>query len=509
MKVDLKIDRGPMKGKLFTFSEHDTFVFGRSPDTACPLPDDDYVSRNHFLLEINPPRVFIRDLGSLNGTIINGKKFGGRDPRQQRVEPGEQFSIMVKKNQWNRSEYETEMKHGDSIEVGDTIMKLSIFADVPCSTCGNLIDHSILHLYKRGNDYVCKDCREKERQEREQKAARERALKDTLAKKPQQPPVQKKAAPAIIGVPPVRARPRRNFQQEKKAADLIMKLLQEVALKNKPQVVPSFPNYEVVKLLGQGGMGAVYQAKDKRNGKTVAIKIIRPDHKAEDTAIRRFRDREMVISKSMRHQNIVACLDGDFVDGVYYLVMEMVEGSDVQRLIQQQGKIEVGRACNLMIDSLKGLEYIHKHKVVHRDLKPPNILLASAGKDWVPKIADFGLSKNLKSSSSITKQGDVAGSIPFMSPDQLLNFKNVTFAVDVYSMGATLYNMCTGTYSRDFPMNQDPLLVIIQGRNIPIRQRLPQVPAKIAEVIDRSLSQSPANRYQSAKEFRKALEKAL
>jgi serine/threonine protein kinase len=103
----------------------------------------------------------------------------------------------------------------------------------------------------------------------------------------------------------------------------------------------------------------------------------------------------------------------------------------------------------------------------------------------------------------------VAGSIPFMSPDQLLNFKNVTFAADIYSMGATLYNMCTGTYSRDFPQNKDPLLVILQGRTIPIRERAPQVPAKIAEVIDRSLSQAPLHRYQSAKEFRRALEKAL
>jgi len=288
-----------------------------------------------------------------------------------------------------------------------------------------------------------------------------------------------------------------------------MKLLKEVAAQKKPQIIPTFPGYEVVRKLGEGGMGAVYLARDTQKGQEVAIKIIRPEQNAKDADIKRFRDREMVISKAMRHPNIVTCLGGDYADGIYYLVMDLVVGSDVQKLLEQKGRIPIPEACAIALQALEGLEYIHKHKVVHRDIKPPNILLASNGTGWTPKIADFGLSKNLKSSSSITRQGDMAGSIPFMPPDQLLNFKNVTYAVDVFSMGATLYTMITGTFSRNFVKGKDPLLVILQEPSIPIRERMPQVPPSLAEVIDRSLAHAPGQRFDSARSFRKALQKAL
>jgi len=505
MKVELKIEKGPMKGKIFTFIEHDTFVFGRSPNTSCPLPDDDYISRNHFILEVNPPNVYIRDLGSLNGTIVNGKKIGGRNLYDQRASDGERFSVLVNKNNWNRDAFEQELMHGDSVETGDTVFRINIIRDAKCYKCGKIIDSKIMHLYKIGDKYLCRECRELERLERERKIKAQQQRKPIInqnIKKTENKPnlyVKKQENKPII----------RDFQQEKKAADFIMKLLQNVVLKGQAQVLPAFPGYEVKRKLGEGGMGAVFEAIEKKKGRKVAIKIIRPEQNAKDNDIKRFRDREMKISMNMKHDNIVSYIEGDFSDGIYYLVMEMVEGSDVQRLIDTYRRIDVKSAVSIIIDSLKGLEYIHKHKVVHRDIKPPNILLKKTDKGWIPKIADFGLSKNLKSSNSITKRGEVAGSIPFMPPDQLLNFKGVSFAADIFSMGATLYYMLTGRYSRNFPKNKDPLLAVLQEKNIPIKQAMPNIPLKLADVIDKSLAELPEKRFKNAKEFRKSLEKAI
>lgn len=498
MKVELKIDRGPMKGKVFSFNQHDTFLFGRGPTATCQLPEDNYISRNHFLLEVNPPRVFLRDLGSLNGTIVNGKKIGGRQQDHEKIARADQFSLFIRKNQWDRSNYEVELKNSDEIEAGDTVMKVTLVADVKCSRCGKTIDSSEKDKYLQGSEYICKLCQVKEKQ------ARARALQPTIAKAPPAA-AQPQPSPVKAGIKPM---PRRDPQAEKRAADLIMKLLQNVARSGKPQSFPAFPGYEVTRKLGEGGMGAVYLARGKKKGNMVAIKIIRPDHQASDVEIRRFREREMIISKKMRHKNIVSCLEGDFADGVYYMVMEYVQGSDAQKLIDQKGRVEVNTACRIIVDALHGLEYIHKHKVVHRDLKPPNILLAGSSPNWAAKIADFGLSKNLKSSSSITRKGELAGSVPFMPPDQLLNFKGVGFPADIYSMGATLYTMLTGAFTREYPPNQDPLLVIIQGENIPIQKRLPHISPQLAEVVNRSIAQAPQHRFQSAGEFRKALMKA-
>jgi serine/threonine protein kinase len=498
MKVELIVERGPMTGKTFEFSQHDTFLFGRAPSATCCLPQDNYISRHHFLLEVNPPRVFARDLGSLNGTIVNEKKYGGRPPEQKAPTPAPapaQASTPSPsparapalaptptsgENAWNRSAFEVELHHGDKITVGDTTMAIHVLTDAECGRCGGSIPHDQKGQFQKGPGiFLCGPCRSKEEQEKQ---------------KPQPPkPLPQKA---------------RNPAQEAAAADLIMQLLRNAGLMGKPQNIPAFPGYEVVKKLGEGGMGAVYLARSSADGKQVAIKVIRPDYNTSDAVIQRFRDREMALSRQMVHENIVMCYDGNYADGLFYMVMEFVEGSDVQRLLDSSKRIDPPTATHIIIQALSGLEYIHSFNVIHRDLKPPNLLLSQKSTGWSPKIADFGLSKNLKSSASITKKGDVAGSIPYMPPEQIIDFKNVGFPADIYSMGATLYHMLTGTFTRDFPRKMDPLLAIIQTENIPIRKRLPQISSSLGEVIDTAIAASPGSRYQTARDFRLALAKA-
>ncbi len=488
MKVELKVTNGAMKGKTFEFTEHDTFLFGRSQNAKCQLPDDNYVSRNHFLLEINPPKVWLRDLGSLNGTYVNNIKYGGREVNEAPKPAMNDFSVFINKNLVDRSNYETELFNDDHIKVGDTLISVIIESDVNCKKCGNIIDSADKEKYRIDqNNYLCEKC---EKQDIEQQADQTLNIK---AKKKVDNKVQDEN--------------KKNREADKFVADFIMQLLGDVNV-GKPKIIQTFPDYEVIKKLGEGGMGAVYMAKDIKNGNHVAIKIIKPDNKPNEKEISRFK-REGELNYSLKHRNIVSCYKTDFADGIYYIVMEFIDGIDIQTLLQQKGKIDIQTACKIIIDALDGMEYMHKNNVVHRDIKPPNILLLKDGTNWIPKIADFGLAKNLKSSSSITAKGDVAGSIPYLPPEQIFDFKNIKPVSDIFSIGATLYTMICGQLVHDYPREKDPFLINIQVPSIPIEKRLPGIPIKIAQVINRSVAFNANERIQTAKQLQEELRKAI
>lgn len=484
MLVQLEVIEGAMKGTRFEFAEHDTFVFGRSSNAKCRLPNDRFVSRNHFLLDINPPKVWLRDLGSLNGTFVNEVKFGSRDTEQPQILSAGDFSVFLKQNLANRGSFETELFDGDIIIVGDTKISVLIDCDAECKDCGKIIDSCEKEKYQLDeNIYQCKKCKIEEQ-------ARIEGEEETFYQAPPKADSIKKSREA-----------------ERFAADFIMQLLGEVNV-GKPKIIDTFPGYEVLKKIGEGGMGAVYLAKDIKSGKPVAIKIIRPENQPGNKEIARFK-REGKLNYELKHENIVCCYKTDYDDGVYYIVMEYVDGIDIQTLMKQKGRIDVISACKIIIDVLDGLKYMHNQNVVHRDIKPPNILLAKNGNQWIPKIADFGLAKNLETSATITAKGDIAGSLPYMPAEQIFDFKNITAASDVFSLGATLYTMCSGHYVHDYPKNKDPFLINIQEATIPIEHRLPNIPLKIAEVINKSVALNVNNRIQTAQEMQMQLIKAI
>ncbi len=272
----------------------------------------------------------------------------------------------------------------------------------------------------------------------------------------------------------------------------------------------AFGPYEVIEAIGHGGMGVVYRARRKSDGEFVAIKLMRAKIAGDEAAGKRFR-REMDVMCALRHPNLVGYLDHAFTGSALCLVMEFLPGGDVARLMARRGgRLSLGEAAPIILDALAGVACLHDAEIVHRDLKPKNILLASS-EGGPAKVSDFGLAKCFQKAgkSSVTASGTFAGTPGFMPPEQVTNFKYVKPASDVWGLGATLYHMLTGQLPFDFPPGQEPASVIARGRIVAVQQRDASIPPRLAEVIDRSISARPKERYGTAAELRAALEQVL
>jgi serine/threonine-protein kinase len=271
----------------------------------------------------------------------------------------------------------------------------------------------------------------------------------------------------------------------------------------------SIPGYRLQSAFKTGGMGTVWLAEDLSDGKTVVIKIIRPD-RAVNHAMRQLFLRESKISLALRHPNIVEFIDAGDKNGVLYIVMEYVHGVDADALRRNRGgtlpwQDVVAIGCQV----LSALEYAHAKNIVHRDMKPANILVSGAiAADYVVKVTDFGIARSFgeQGFGSFTQTNVTRGSVQFMPPEQVTNCKGVDHRADIFSLGATLYNLLTGKFVWPFSEQEDPFVIIVQKEVVPLRDRGVTVPDAIREAIDRSLNKDPAKRFQSAAEMRSALQ---
>lgn len=491
-KVTLKIVKGPIQGQAFAFEEHDTFIFGRSPDCHAQLPAEDLTaSRHHFILEVNPPDARLRDLGSLNGTYVNDVKYGGRSKDETPEEAAK------------RKFHEMDIKDGDLIRVGETVFTVRVEAPAVCCDCGRRIQDAEKKACEWiAGTFICPACREK-------------ALKgNEPPKKPE--PIRCKQCGKDVSAEVGGGR-RGDYVcqscQAKAEADpaaLLLKLLRE-HLPGRGEPVPSdIPGYELGKMLGKGGMGAVYQARRKKDGATVAVKVMLSKIAVDEHAREGFQ-REIEVTRSLRHPNCVELFDHGSAGSAFYFVMEFCPGGSIDALLERRGgKLALKEAGPIILQALDGLAFAHEKGFVHRDLKPQNILL-TANEGGVAKVSDFGLAKSFQQAgfSGMTATGTLAGTPVFMPREQLTNFKFVKPVSDVWSMGATLYFMLTAEFPRDFRKGQDPMEVILRGEMVPMRKRDPSIPQAIAEVIDRAIADKVKDRYQTAAEFREALAKVL
>ena len=261
--------------------------------------------------------------------------------------------------------------------------------------------------------------------------------------------------------------------------------------------------YELVEFVGKGGMALVYRAIDHRTGHSVAVKILRPEFNQDAEFSARF-EREATTASKMSHHNIVNLLDVGQDGDIRYLVMEYVNGQTLKDVIRQKGALPPSVAAQIGIRILSALQHAHNNGIIHRDIKPQNVLVHADGHI---KVADFGIAR-VAGSNTISQEDSVMGSVHYFSPEQAKG-ENVTFASDLYSVGVCLYEMMTGQPPFD---GETPVSVALQHINAkprPMSEINPTVPPAMERVVSKAMEKRPENRYQSALEMAQDLQRAL
>lgn len=413
-QVVLEVIEGPHQGCRFEFDSHQTFLAGRAETAQLRLADDPHFSRHHFLLELSPPRCYLRDLDSRNGTLVNG----------QRVK-------------------EAHLKHGDLISGGRTSIR------VLCT------------------------------------GGAEQATQAYVTRSPGQAETMCHGGPrsgiAASGAP-VAGRPARPS-------------------------LPRVPGYELVREVGRGAMGVVYQARRSSTGEAVAVKLIMPHFVGDDRARQLFL-REASLLSRLSHPRIVRFQEVGMVGQQFFFAMDYIEAVDLaEQLAGRSTTSQVKLVCGVACQVLEGLQFAHSQAIVHRDIKPSNILVSRHERRLRSHLADFGLAKNFENAgfSGMTREGEARGTVAYMPPEQIVNSRDVGPPVDLYAVGVMLYTLLTGESPYDFSTDRDSFLVVLEDEPIPLASRRPGVPAKLVALIHRALAKRPEARFVSAADMRKEL----
>lgn len=261
--------------------------------------------------------------------------------------------------------------------------------------------------------------------------------------------------------------------------------------------------YELVEFIGKGGMALVYKAVDHRTRHFVAVKILRPEFNEDAEFLSRF-EREAIAASKMSHHNIVNLLDVGLDGDCRYLVMEYVQGKTLKDIIQEKGPLSPTIAAQIGIRILSALQHAHKNGIIHRDIKPQNILVHSEGHI---KVADFGIAR-VAGSNTISKADSVMGSVHYFSPEQARG-EDVTFASDIYSVGVVMYEMLTGYVPFG---GETPVAVALQhisAKPRPMLELKADIPPAMERIVMKALEKRPEDRYQSALEMAQDLQRAI
>ena len=259
--------------------------------------------------------------------------------------------------------------------------------------------------------------------------------------------------------------------------------------------------YEIIEELGKGGMGKVYRVEDIKIKKEIALKLIKPEIASDKKTIERFKN-ELTIARDIRHKNVCGMFDLGEEKGQHYITMEYVSGEDLKSFIRRSGKLDIPKAISIAKEVCEGLSEAHRLGVVHRDLKPNNIMIDKVGNS---RIMDFGIARSLRA-KGLTGEGIIIGTPEYMSPEQA-EAKEVDNRSDIYSLGIILYEMVTGK----LPFEGDtPLSIVMKHKGeIPKdpKEINPQIPDDLRQVILKCLEKDKEKRYQSAGEVQTELGK--
>ena len=507
MKITIEIIRGEGsdKGKQFDIPapEPNNVTIGRSARESDKdgqryphiqiSSRDVRLSRWHFMIQMRPPNAYICDMGSTNHTYANDFK------------DGRHLTSVV------------ELKEGDVIKVGRTFLKAHITPEepakrpkLPCTKCGKELDGLERKASDEisGQDFLCEEC--KKRHEWFPKHAKPANVKGRG-----KPP---KAKERTLEIPchncgGALGELANSDGRAEELRDVALYLCRKCASQGKGTI----GRYLILDELGAGGMGVVHRALCKATGRLVAIKELLPDTSMEDNVLKVFH-REISITRELTHPNIVRFYDAFTKKRKPYLVTEYLPGGNAEQLLlKRKAPFGLEETSRIVLQVLEGLSLAHKRGIVHRDVKPQNILFDKKG---TAKLSDMGFAKSfeLAGQSGITGVGEVGGTLLFMAPEQITDYRFVKPPADVYSVGVCLYYFITGKFPYRFPSGLDLLLkvaglmkvknpyhIIIEEDPIPILERKPDLLRGLATSIDRCLRKDPGERFGDAGELSEAL----
>jgi len=442
-------------GKRFEFDQREAFVVGRKKSERVQLriPTDPYFSRHHMRIEICPPHCVVHDLNSHNGTFVNGEQV---DDKQ--------------------------LQDGDILKGGRTEIRVSI-------------DQTPAESAPPPPSLETPD------------QQKELGMETTLFGRRPDLSGPKEAVCQVCG-----AKAGESYLDELSQTGLLAYVCAKCTAERKDAEHP-VPNYEKLGVLGRGSLGPVYKARQAATGRLVALKLLASEMVENPQAVKLFL-REMMLAAGLRHPRIVPVVQIGQGGRDLWIASEYVEGVDARELARQRGGcLPPADAVAIVCQALAGLQYAHEKNLVHRDVKPSNILVSGRPGAYEARLADFGLLRHMDEAgvSGITREGDVRGTLPFMPREQVVDSRFVKPAGDIYGAGATLYWLLTGEYVRDFEatdgqgQRRDPYVVILEDAVIPIRRRNPAISQALSEAIHRALADEPEDRYESAAEMARAL----
>lgn len=395
MQIILTVIAGPHKGLEFTFDRHDTFLVGRSKHAHFQLPAKDrYFSRMHFMIEVNPPQCRLIDMGSHNGTFVNGTQVLTAD-----------------------------LKEGDQIRAGHTVLRLQVK-----QVSDELAYASTENLNADGNNSL-----------------------------------------------------------------------------------PSVPGYHVERELGRGAMGATYLGQRLNNPTLYAIKVVQPAFIGSPSQIETFLRAARALVK-LDHPNIVRLYDVGTCPSGFYFVTEFVPGVSAEAILQREGPLAIKRVVRWADRMMRALQYAHGKHVIHRDIKPTNVLIAEIDGKEVVKLADFGVACVYQAApfSGLSLTAAMLDLASFIPPEVIFNFQEINPLADQYSLAAVLYHLLSGADVLETSKEErNRYTSLLRRMVVPLRERRPEVPPALADVIHKALSRTPALRFADIAAFREAMIQAM
>ncbi|UCD57201.1 MAG: protein kinase, partial [Candidatus Hydrogenedentota bacterium] len=262
-------------------------------------------------------------------------------------------------------------------------------------------------------------------------------------------------------------------------------------------------NHEIESLLGRGGMGVVYKARQISLDRPVALKILPPALSSDISFVKRFQREARAVAK-LSHPNIMQVFDIAEEQGLHFFSMEYVQGRTLDQVLKEKGRLDFDEAAQIITQAAQGIEHAHENKILHRDIKPSNIILDRRGN---VKVMDFGLARIAEDPSKLTQSGTLMGTLDYMSPEQCRG-EELGSRTDIYSLGVVLYEMLTGRVPFDAPNEAALIYKIVHDTPADIRALSPDVPPILSAIVERATAKDKEDRYPNISEFLKDVRSA-